>query len=108
MKMKTDNLIILGAAAVALFIISSTRKVSVPSGASSGRTIFNPFGRTAVNLNQGGTVPVTEINNATVPGDNGYGWRYFSDGTVIDPSGNYYVNGAIVWSPAGGQMGYGG
>lgn len=26
------------------------------------------------------------------------GWRYFSDGTAIDPSGNYYSGGALVWS----------
>jgi hypothetical protein len=39
------------------------------------------------------------IENAAQPGQEGYGWQYFSDGTVIDPSGNYYRDGAIVWSP---------
>jgi hypothetical protein len=28
------------------------------------------------------------------------GWRYFTDGTAIDPQGNYYQNGALIWSPA--------
>lgn len=69
--------------------------------------MFNPFGNTASSLNAGGTVPVTEINNNSVPGATGYGWRYFSDGTVIDPQGNYYVNGSMIWSPSSGQMGYG-
>lgn len=32
-------------------------------------------------------------------GDPGYGWQYFSDGTTISPSGEYYYNGELVWSP---------
>ena len=27
----------------------------------------------------------------------GNGWRYFSDGTTIDPSGNYYKGGQMIW-----------
>lgn len=27
------------------------------------------------------------------------GWRYFTDGTAIDPQGSYYLNGQLVWSP---------
>lgn len=102
--MKTDSLIIIGAAAAALYIIASTRRTVA---SNTGRSIFNPFGNTAANLNQGGTVPVTEISNSAFPGSTGYGWRYFSDGTVIDPGGTYYVNGSPVWSPSGGQMSYG-
>ncbi len=26
------------------------------------------------------------------------GWRYFDNGTSIDPNGNYYFNGQPVWS----------
>lgn len=35
------------------------------------------------------------------------GWRYFSDGTSIDPQGNYYSGNALIWSPApaGGATG---
>jgi hypothetical protein len=25
------------------------------------------------------------------------GWRYFSDGTAIDPEGNYYRGGALIY-----------
>lgn len=34
-----------------------------------------------------------------LPGQPGYGWRYFEDGTAIDPAGNYYSGGVVVWSP---------
>lgn len=33
---------------------------------------------------------VTEITNPALPGQEGYGWRYFSDGTVMSPTGQYY------------------
>lgn len=39
-----------------------------------------------------------EIENAALPGQIGYGWRYFSDGTAIDPQGNYYKNGVPIWN----------
>lgn len=32
----------------------------------------------------------TEIENSSQPGQEGYGWRYFSDGTAIDPDGKMY------------------
>lgn len=42
---------------------------------------------------------VTEIFNPATEGQEGFGWRYFDDGTVIDPSGQYYKDGEIIWSP---------
>ena len=100
--MKSENLIILAAAAAAVWIINSTRKTitMAPGRNSSG------YG-TASSLNNGGTLPITEVSNTSLPGQNGYGWRYFSDGTVIDPQGNYYLDGQMVWSPNAGQMGLG-
>lgn len=44
----------------------------------------------------GGT---TAIANNDVPGQPGYGWQYFSDGTSISPTGSYYSGGSLVWSP---------
>lgn len=42
-------------------------------------------------------------NPAAGTSDPGYGWQYFTDGTAIDPAGNYYLNGEKVWSnPASG------
>lgn len=29
------------------------------------------------------------------------GWRYFENGVSIDPAGNYYQNGAMVWQSPG-------
>lgn len=52
---------------------------------------------------------VTEIPNPTTPGQEGYGWRYFSDGTVISPNGKYYANNPdtgkteLVYDPASGS-----
>ena len=48
---------------------------------------------------------VTEIPNNAQPGQEGYGWRYFSDGTVIAPNGTYYYRETpdsdykAIWSP---------
>lgn len=39
------------------------------------------------------------IQNSAEPGQPGYGWQYFSDGTQIDPDGNYYRDGEMIWSP---------
>lgn len=25
------------------------------------------------------------------------GWKYYTDGTAIDPDGNYYKNGALIY-----------
>lgn len=50
----------------------------------------------------GGTAPTvdqtTQIDTSNIqPGQEGYGWQYYSDGTAIDPNGNYYKNGELVY-----------
>lgn len=40
----------------------------------------------------------TEIQNTALPGQTGYGWRYFSDGTAIAPDGTYYLKGRLITS----------
>lgn len=50
------------------------------------------------------TDPVTEIENTALPGDEAYGWKYYSDGTAISPGGEYYYQGEEVWSPSGGGV----
>lgn len=40
----------------------------------------------------------SEITNPSRPGEESYGWRYFSDGTVISPEGDYYQGGELVWA----------
>ena len=46
----------------------------------------------------------TEIPNTAQPGQTGYGWKYYSDGTAIGPDGKYYYNGELAWSPEGGGI----
>jgi hypothetical protein len=40
-----------------------------------------------------------EIVNNALPGQNGYGWKYYDNGTAISPDGKYYYQGNLVWSP---------
>lgn len=37
------------------------------------------------------------IANPATPGTPGYGWQYYNDGTAIDPQGNYYYQGELVY-----------
>ena len=44
-----------------------------------------------------------EIPNYAQPGEEGFGWQYYDTGTgnvSIDPNGNYYQNGELIWSPS--------
>jgi hypothetical protein len=60
------------------------------------------FGSPSYDMGDAGT---SEIANPAAPGEAGYGWRYFSDGTVIAPDGGYYANNPetgqheLIWSP---------
>ena len=48
---------------------------------------------------------VEEIPNAAQPGDEAYGWKYYSDGTAISPTNTYYYQGEQVWSPSSSGIG---
>lgn len=79
--MKTEELIALALAGVAVFLIFKSSK----AGAAS------PFVST--------WKKVTEVLSPSgARFDNG--WRYFDDGTSISPEGDYYTGGNLVWSPA--------
>lgn len=64
------------------------------AGAAPGAGSF------AIPGTNGGT---TEIRNDDVPGQPGYGWRYFSDGTSIGPDGSYYKDGSLIYTPTDGS-----
>jgi hypothetical protein len=52
--------------------------------------------------NQGAVGGTTLIENPSKEGDPGYGWQYYSDGTVISPDGKYYTSdseGVPVYTP---------
>jgi len=47
----------------------------------------------------GGTGGAALIDTSNLSStDPGYGWTYYTDGTAIDPSGNYYYQGELVWT----------
>jgi hypothetical protein len=85
--MKTNELMVLGLAGVAVYMIWKAK-----SGGAAGGTSASPSGKPAD--------WVSEIFGADGKRyDNG--WRYFSDGTTIDPQGNYYKDGALIWQKPG-------
>ncbi len=77
--MKKDTLMLLGAAGIAFYLVNKAGGVQKATTAvvNGATEIFNSLGQ--------------RFNN---------GWRYFSDGTSIDPFGSYYRNGQKIWSPA--------
>lgn len=81
--MKTDTLLIIVAAAVGLFVISRAVR------AQGTGTVLDQSNK------------VSAIPNNALPGQPGWGWRYYSDGTAIGPDGRYYFQGAEVYDPAG-------
>lgn len=81
--MKHAEYLVLGLAAVAVLLIVKQSKSATPSGG----TATAPAGNW-----------VAEIFNGVSAWGNG--WRYFDNGTAIDPAGNYYLNGEKVWSPS--------
>jgi hypothetical protein len=88
--MKQSEMIALGLAAVAVYLITSTNKKSTLWDEKTG----NPLGNAAK--------AVTEIFNLG-GGAFDNGWRYFSDGTAIDPQGNYYHQGQLIWNNTGAR-----
>lgn len=46
------------------------------------------------------TGTVKEITNPAGSQDPAFGWRYFDNGTAIDPSGRYYFDGQMVYDPS--------
>lgn len=79
MNLANKELIVLGLAAVAVYLIFTNkdkalqfaRRVEVMT-----KEVLNPSGGAFDN-----------------------GWRYFDDGTSIDPQGRYWKGGQVIWSP---------
>ena len=83
--MKNEELLILGAAGVAVWLILKGSKTTTPTPASVRQGSAGVSGWVNEIFSAAGT-PYTN------------GWRYFENGVAIDPQGNYYQNGALVWS----------
>lgn len=80
---KEDLMLIALAAGIAYYFLKIKRAQSANTVNNTGQAVNG----------------VSEIFTGAVKGALGYGWRYFSDGTSIDPNGNYYQNGQLIWSP---------
>jgi hypothetical protein len=76
--MKQTELMVLGLAGLAVYMI-----VSAKGGTGSGL------------LRLGDATTAEIFDTAGKPFSNG--WRYYTDGTSIDPQGNYYQGGQLVW-----------
>lgn len=98
--MKQDTILIVAAAGLGLYLISRMIKPGAIKPPIGGGTVGA--------LNNNGNAPVTEISNGALPGQPGYAWRYYSDGTSISPAGDYYLNGNLVYSQGAGSMSMGG
>lgn len=82
--MKNEEIIVLGLAAVAVYFI-----------------LKNSHGTANTVNNLGPAVNgISQIFTGAQQGDAGYGWKYYTDGTAIDPQGNYYYQGVKVWPAA--------
>lgn len=76
--MKTEYLILLAGLGVAAYL-ALRPKATASTGSKRAPTA-------------GGATEIT-------PDGAAFGWRYFSDGTAIDPYGAYYKNGQLVYNP---------
>ena len=71
---------------------------SIIAGASDttlGKAIMTKLGKY---FNPTDTTGTSLIANPATEGQPGYGWRYYTDGTAIDPYGNYYYQGEQIYT----------
>jgi hypothetical protein len=93
--MKKEHLLILILGAGFVYHLYTMRKMV--GGAST---------QTASSLNNAGMVGASqsvtsEINNTALPGQPGWGWKYYTDGTSIGPDGKYYSGSNLTFDPMG-------
>lgn len=91
--MKQQEMIVLGLAGVALYLIAKT-----PSGKKALQGVTGTASSGLRDMSQ----TVAEILDTTGKTFSN-GWRYFTDGTAIDPAGNYYQGGQLIWSNPGAK-----
>jgi len=87
--MKNDDLLALALAGIAVWMIFASRKAGAAAPAFSLSSITSEG-------------PFREVLNQALPGQDGWGWRYYNDGSngvAIAPDGGYYLNGELVWRP---------
>ncbi len=92
--MKTEEMIALAIGGIALWMMFVSRKVAAAPASPSQIPAGGLFSSL---LSPQPAGYVTEITNTADPGEPGWAWRYYSDGTVIDPTGAYYYQGQKVY-----------
>lgn len=84
--MKSTELIVLGLAGLAVYMITKSKATSTAAaGSKPSAGLSNPAEWVSQIFDSAG-------------GQFSNGWQYFSNGTAIDPMGNYYYNGQMVWT----------
>lgn len=81
--MKQNEIIVLGLAGLAVYLIWQSQQAK-----TTGKTAAKPADWVGEILGSDGKVF-------------GNGWRYFDNGVAIDPSGNYYQGGQMVYQAPG-------
>jgi hypothetical protein len=89
--MNSDTLVIVAAALGGVALVAYLTRKAAPNAAK-------PPTSSAPNSS---AVKTQEIPNTALPGDAGWGWHYYTDGTSIDPAGNYYSGGTLVYAAGG-------
>lgn len=90
--MKTNDILILGGAALAVLALMRWGK----GGAAPAGVVQT--GQQNPRLTPTGGFVEEVFDWRGLPYANG--WRYFENGTAIDPAGAYYLGGVKVWEPA--------
>jgi hypothetical protein len=88
--MKTDEWLLVGAAGLLVFLFLRARPAGGTVQIGEPTTLFNDV-----------VDSINEVLNSATQGQPGFGWRYFDNGVAISPEGQYYKNGALVYSPMG-------
>ena len=70
------------------------------AAAAAAYLLFRDKNASANTVNNLGTAinGISEIFTGAKGNQAGAGWRYFTDGTSISPTGTYYMNGVEVWA----------
>lgn len=84
--MKKENIIIIAAAAIGLYMVA---KMTAPATGGGARIPRNYSSYPPAVHFEGNTGPY-ELRNPAKPGEDGYGYRYFENGIIIGPDGTRY------------------
>lgn len=90
--MKSQNVIVLGLAGLAVYMIWKTQSAAGKAGNVSVSNALKDVYDYATK----------EVLDQTTGKAYDNGWRYFTNGIAISPDGTYYQNGKLVYSPSGG------